>query len=134
MLKGKEKVHENVAPNKERSRPKETSKWKPPPQWWVKLNTDADFWPDMGWASTGLVIHDHVGKVLLTTWRWLRNCGSPEEAEAEACLQGVRLVSEWIRQPTEVESDCQMLVRRLMSNVQDMSVLGRFSGGDTGGV
>jgi ribonuclease HI len=85
----------------------------------VKVSIDAGYYLDTGSASTGIVICDHEGKVLLSAWRWLRSCGSPEEAEAEACLQGIRLASKWIRQSTEVESDFQLLVRRLRSNEQD---------------
>jgi hypothetical protein len=66
----------------------------------MKVNTDAGYYPDTGSASTGIAIRDHEGKVLLMAWRWLKSCGSPEEAEAEACLQGIRLANEWIRQPT----------------------------------
>jgi hypothetical protein len=47
---------------------------------------------------------------LLTAWRFLRRCGSAEEAEAETYLEGVRLVAEWVRQPTCVETDCSNLV------------------------
>jgi hypothetical protein len=47
----------------------------------MKVNTDAGYYPD-----TGSAIRDHEGKVLLMAWRWLKSCGSPEEAEAEACL------------------------------------------------
>jgi hypothetical protein len=54
--------------------------------------------------------------VLLTAWRVLRGCGSLEQAEA--CLEGLRLSAEWIRQPTSVESDCSNLVNdiRLPAN------------------
>jgi hypothetical protein len=48
--------------------------------------------------------------VLLTAWRWLRNYATPGEAEAEACLQCVRLANDWINKPTEVDMDCQVLV------------------------
>jgi hypothetical protein len=53
------------------------------------------------------------GQALLTAWRSLRHCGSPKEAEAEACLEGMRLVTEWIQQPTCVESDCLSLTNAL---------------------
>jgi hypothetical protein len=86
-MKGKEKVHDY--------------------QGWGKLNTDASFWPDEGIVSTGIIIRDWQGRVLLTACRWLRNYATPEEAEAEACLQGIRLANEWIKKPTEVEMDCQ---------------------------
>jgi hypothetical protein len=41
----------------------------------------------------------------------LQHYTSPEEAEAIACLHGVRLATEWIRQPIVVESDCQTLIK-----------------------
>jgi hypothetical protein len=63
----------------------------------VKLNTDAEFCRDTGAASAGIVMRDHAGLVPVTAWKTLRRCGSPEEAEAEACLQGIRLVEERIR-------------------------------------
>ncbi|GJN16502.1 hypothetical protein PR202_gb03501 [Eleusine coracana subsp. coracana] len=38
-----------------------------------------------------------------------------EEAEAEACLEGVRLTAEWVRQPAHVEADCSTLIDALNS-------------------
>jgi hypothetical protein len=72
-MKGKEKIHDYQVADQKHSRPKRSSKWTAPPQGWVKLNTDASFWPDEGMASTGIVIQDWSGWVLLTAWRWLRN-------------------------------------------------------------
>jgi hypothetical protein len=63
---------------------KVAGQWKPPPIGWVKLNTDADFCSTSGKASTGVVVWDHVGKVLLLAWSSLHHCRSPEAAEA--CL------------------------------------------------
>jgi hypothetical protein len=37
---------------------------------------------------------------MMTDWKVPRGCGSPEQAEAEACLQGLCLTEKWIRQPT----------------------------------
>jgi hypothetical protein len=54
--------------------------------------------------------------VLLTAWRFVRQCGSPEQAEAEACLDAVRLAVEWIRQPIFLESDRVSIVNALKSN------------------
>jgi hypothetical protein len=39
-------------------------------------------------ASSGVIVRDHEGSVLLTAWKVLRHCSSREEAEAEACLHG----------------------------------------------
>jgi ribonuclease HI len=84
----------------------------------VKLNTDAGFCPLSGKASTGIVVRDTDGQALLTAWRSLQHCRSPEEAEAEACLEGMRLVAEWIRQPTCVESDCLSLTNALNNGAE----------------
>jgi hypothetical protein len=88
----------------------EKVRWEGPQRAWVKLNTDASFCMSQATTSIGAVIRDHEGLVLLTAWNTLRLCASPEEAEAIACLDGLRLATEWIRQPTVVESDCQTLI------------------------
>jgi hypothetical protein len=82
MIKGRERTTIN---------PK--AKWVVPQSGWVKVNIDAGFCYLSGTASTGVVVRDDTGKVLLTAWKALRHCASPEEAEAEAYLQGIRLVS-----------------------------------------
>jgi hypothetical protein len=58
---------------------------------WVKLNTDAAFCE--GWG-----------------------CASAEQAE-EACLEGLRLVADWVQQPTCLESDCSNLIRDVQLKV-----------------
>jgi hypothetical protein len=87
--------------------------WSPPPSGWIKLNTDAAYCPKTRAASTGVIARGEDGAVLLTAWRFLHRCGSPEEAEAETCLQGIRLVAEWIRLPTQADSECLWLVQAL---------------------
>jgi hypothetical protein len=96
-------------------------KWTPPQAGWVKLNSDAGFCPRTGAASIGVVIRNDRGEVLLTAWNSLSRCGSAEEAEAEACLLGVRLTAEWIRQPTCVESDCSNLAKALGQEMEPRS-------------
>jgi hypothetical protein len=85
-MKGKEKIHDDTTHIREGTRQKAISKWKQPPLGWVKLNTDASFCPRTGMASMGIVVHDPNGHVLLTAWRWLRHCGTPELAEVDAYL------------------------------------------------
>jgi hypothetical protein len=99
------------------------AKWAPPMSGWVKLNTDATYCWDSGRASTGSVVCDHDGNVLLTAWKVIRRCGSPEEAEAEACVQGIKLVAEWIKEPTVVESDCQTLITAMESSNVESSMV-----------
>ena len=63
--------------------------------------------------SDGVLVRDENGQVLLSSWRKIRPCHSVEEAEAEACLEGARLVAEWIRQPTTFEMDCSNMVNEI---------------------
>jgi hypothetical protein len=51
----------------------------------------------------------------------LRHCRSAEAVEAEACLRGIHLVLEWIRQPTCLESDCLALMKALVSSHEQHS-------------
>jgi ribonuclease HI len=92
---------------------------------WIKINTDAGFCLNSGAASIGIVARDDGGKVLLTAWRILNNCASAEEAEAEACLHGLRLTTEWIRKPACVESDCSNLIRDLGKKEENRGARGR---------
>jgi ribonuclease HI len=92
-------------------------KWRNPMDGWVKLNTDAAFCEGWGTASVGVVIRDSAGKVILSAWRVIRGCASAEQAEAEACLEGLRLVADWVQQPTCLESDCSNLIRDVQLKV-----------------
>lgn len=56
------------------------SNWRKPPVDWVKVNSDGAFVRSTGDASAGVVIRDQEGRVLLSSWKVIRNCGSAEEA------------------------------------------------------
>jgi hypothetical protein len=95
--------------------------WVNPLQGWIKLNIDASFCPTIGAGSVGVVARGYDGSVLLMTWRFLRQCGSPEEAGTEASLEGMRLSTEWIHQPVCAETDCSILVKGIQSGNQTRS-------------
>jgi hypothetical protein len=99
-----------------------TEHWWPPPLGWVKVNSDATFYKNTGAASTGVVIRDAAGKVLLSAWRVLHGCASSEHAEAEACLHGLRLSMEWIQELTWVESDCSTLINDIVNKKDTRSM------------
>jgi ribonuclease HI len=117
--KGKEKIHEGATRRTQSLRGGDTNplmgqeRWVAPPYGWAKLNTDAGFCPNTRTTSLGIVVHDNVGKELISSWRTLDHIVSAEEAEALACLQGMRLVTEWVRLQVLVETDCSMLVQAL---------------------
>jgi hypothetical protein len=110
--KGKEKVVEG-APAMDKERPLHVFRkgWVPLPPGWAKMNTDASFSEQTGEASSGVVIQDAEGSILLSAWKTLENMASVEEAEA--CLEGSRLAVEWIKLPILIESDCAELVKAL---------------------
>jgi hypothetical protein len=89
--------------------------WELPPHGWIKVNTDAGFCAETGHTRAGVVIRDASGQVLPTAWQMLRRCASVEEAEAGACLRGVRLTAEWTGQPAIIEPDCSSIIKALCS-------------------
>lgn len=100
-----------------------TMGWTPPPMGWVKANVDGSFIQSSEAASAGIVIRDHTGSVLLTSWRIISHCGSAEEAEATACWEGVNLAAEWVKKPLILETDCANLVSMLTSSGFDRAQL-----------
>jgi hypothetical protein len=118
--KGKEKLEEGTKPRpcKNRNGRGSDHNWEPAP---VKLNTDAAFCPTSRAANAGSIVRDVKRRVLLTAWRVLRGCASPEQAEA--CLEGLRLSTEWIRQATWVASDFSTLVNDIRHPTNSRSSL-----------
>lgn len=92
--------------------------WEMPPTGWAKLNTDATFCANTGEAGAGVIVRDERGQVLLAVHRPIRRCSTAEEAEAEACLEGLRLTTAWVRQPVIVEADCATLITALKAPPQ----------------
>jgi ribonuclease HI len=119
--KGKRIVNEGASPRTTRvgtQAVRRAHTWKRPPEGWVKLNPGAGYYPNTGKASTGIVVRDIHGRVLISTWRSLDNIASVDEAEVEACLQGIRLARVWIGQPTVIATDCAGLIKALSLGVQ----------------
>jgi hypothetical protein len=56
-----------------------------------------------------VLVRSENGQVILSAWQLLRRCSSVDEAEVEACLEGVQLTTEWVRQPAIIEVDCSTI-------------------------
>lgn len=97
--------------------------WTAPPEGWVKVNTDGAFILQSREAGVGVIIRDHTGKVLISSWTLLRSCASAEEAEALALRDGIRLLVEWVRLLAILELDCANLVSGLAASARDRSPL-----------
>jgi hypothetical protein len=85
------------------------------------LNSDAGFIEETGRASTGVVIRDMNGVVLVSAGRSLYHIASVLEAKALACLVGIRLARGWIHMPLCIGTDCMQLVHALEKDDQDRS-------------
>ncbi|KAK1644818.1 hypothetical protein QYE76_062623 [Lolium multiflorum] len=93
-----------------------TSKWAAPEEANLKVNVDAGWDVATKQAGLGLIIRDHRGRVILTEWKFLPGCISAEEAEALACLDGIKQAIKLQCINVTVESDCARVVQ-IMSSV-----------------
>jgi ribonuclease HI len=84
--------------------------WEAPELGWIKVNVDARYNSESGLAGAGAIARDEAGSVVLSAWKFLGRCGSVEEAEAMACLEGIRLAVERIGKPVCLESDCLTVI------------------------
>ncbi|GJM86684.1 hypothetical protein PR202_ga02568 [Eleusine coracana subsp. coracana] len=57
------------------------------------------------------------------TWRVLFNCRDAEEAEALACLDGVRLAGRWSDRGVVLETDCVTIANKLGALEDDRSLV-----------
>jgi hypothetical protein len=48
--------------------------WQPPKEGWIKINVDRSYVETTGEASVGVIIRDHKGYVLLSSWRYMFQC------------------------------------------------------------
>lgn len=62
-------------------------------------------------------------EVILTAWRVLFRCASADEAEAQACAQGLCLASQWCPGPIIVELDSTRIVSAMSGSGSDRSEL-----------
>lgn len=85
-------------------------RWKPLDTGWVKINVDEAFSYHSCEAGVGIIIRDEKSMVLLSSWRAILHGGDPEEVEAWACHEGVKLAVEWIHKAAVLEIDCASLV------------------------
>jgi hypothetical protein len=72
----------------------------------LKANVDAGWDAHSKDAGLGVIIRDWLGKLVLSEWKFIPNCGSAEEAEILACLEGLKHLINLRQWPAMVESDC----------------------------
>ncbi|KAF8648318.1 hypothetical protein HU200_064899 [Digitaria exilis] len=89
--------------------------WEAPPEGWIKVNVDGSFVLQIGEAGAGIVARNSEGKVLFTAWHELLRCSDAAEAEANACMLGLRLAARWTPGRVILETDCVRIANALQS-------------------
>ncbi|WVZ55445.1 hypothetical protein U9M48_006105 [Paspalum notatum var. saurae] len=97
------------------------SGWSRPAAGWTKINVDGSYAEGTGKAGIGIIARDHKGVTIFTSWRALFGCTGAEEAEARACIEGLRLATQWSHGPVVLESDCARMVKALRAADTDKS-------------
>jgi ribonuclease HI len=85
----------------------------PPDGRTIKINIDGAFNKETGRAAVGIIAGDERGRPLFALWRLLNQCRDVEEAEATACLEGIKLGQHWPDRQIILESDCAQIVTKL---------------------
>jgi ribonuclease HI len=97
------------------------SRWSPPLSGELKVNVDAGWNEGAKSAGLGVVIRDTHGQVVQSSWYHIPSCSSAEEAEALACLEGLKNIQSLYCDRAVVESDCLRVVQALTSDDRNLS-------------
>jgi hypothetical protein len=97
------------------------SRWTAPEVGSLKANVDAGWDAHSKDAGLGIIVRDWQGKTVLSEWKFIPNCGSAEEAEVLACLEGLKHLINLRQWPAVIESDCLRAVQALTTNSPECS-------------
>jgi hypothetical protein len=100
--------------------------WEPPPMGMLTVNVDGSCVPENSTGTTGAMIRDHLGRVIVATGTFMPCCTSAEEAEVAALLEGARLAVDWTNLPVIFESDCASAVQAVHLGKDSLSHLRIF--------
>ncbi|TVU40847.1 hypothetical protein EJB05_14327, partial [Eragrostis curvula] len=124
---------------------RKVSTWVKPTGGVLKVNVDGAFHGLSGRAAVGVIVRDHDGikgpslgmasAVLLPRCRgsgiWCpaqEREPSPNNPEAMACLEGVRLSTRWPDASCVLESDCSAVVEKVNMKTPDRSIVSPIIG------
>jgi hypothetical protein len=97
------------------------TRWNAPEVGSLKANVDAGWDAHSKDAGLGIIVRDWQGKTVLSEWKFIPNCGSAEEAEILACLEGLKHLINLRQWPAVIESDCLRAVQALTTNSPECS-------------
>ena len=90
----------------------------------IKVNVDGAF--KLGTCETvvGVVARDCEGNPHVMAWHILFRCRDAEEAEAQACLQGIQLAEHFVPDvQVVIETNCATIVEKVNNPSIDRSVV-----------
>lgn len=117
-------LHTTNQPSVQRCESNCFQKWTPPPDGWLMVNVGAAIFKDPPRAGAGVVIRDHVWDFKLAFCKMIHTVDDPELAEALAVQCGVLFAQEHNLQQVIVASDCQNIIKKINSPLQDRSHVG----------
>jgi hypothetical protein len=97
------------------------SRWSAPREGELKANVDAGWDPAGKKAGIRVIVRNHQGNPIITEWKFIPGCASAEDAEALACLEGLKHLITLNGQSSILESDCLRAVQVLTSVSMDKS-------------
>jgi ribonuclease HI len=97
--------------------------WKPPPEGWVKVNSDGSFDGCVGCGAGAAVIRDHQGAVVAAQARWYGPMQEALVAEAAAARDGLELARQLGMAKIIFECDNSVLVSALKSTSRVRSII-----------
>ena len=96
--------------------------WLPPTPEFLKINVDASFVEAISAASVGVVVRNHSGEVLISSWDYIGTCLSAEEAELRAAISGL-YIGITLHKPIILETDCSFVASVFANDNLDRSNL-----------
>lgn len=93
------------------------ARWRPPPQQWVKCNSDATWRTECHLCGLGWALRDEKGQILWMGARALPKVKTVLEAELEALRWAVTIMYQFRYNKVIFESDSQNIITLLNSDV-----------------
>lgn len=102
---------------------RESAKWIAPPVNRYKLNVDATFDGERMFAGAGLIVHNHVGKVMAAAIRFHEFVRDSDSVEGWAVVDGLKFAAEMGFYPVMIETESKQVFEILRREKEDLSDL-----------
>ncbi|EMS53935.1 hypothetical protein TRIUR3_33747 [Triticum urartu] len=94
----------------------------PPTSEFLKINVDASFVKAISVVSVGVIVRNHIGEVLISSWDYIGTCLSAEEAELRTTISGL-YIGITLHKPIILETDCSFVTSIFANDNLDRSNL-----------